>query len=251
MAERGCNMGAIIWVIIVIWVVVALSKGKSPKGSQNARPMNTMQQKARSNEKNNSGWQQGASRSGEQAAGQQTMAGYGGNLNSRQQELKERLAKKYARPSNSSILERAKASVAEDFDKDQGASKAASSYNTGGGVGQNRGMNKNTGTSGRSVEKQPVGDKSRAGSSPMAAGPVAGSAGTAGGSGMPQSGMAVDAWMDAPDSSQAAFAVMPDAITSDTMKEIENLMITGPDTSIAFERDFVSEGLDMLNQIQV
>lgn len=243
-------MGAIIWIIIAVWVVVLASKGKGQSGSQSVRPVNTMQQKARSNEKNSTGWQQTASRSGEHG-GQQRPAGNGENFAARQKELKERLAKKYNRPTESSILERAKASVAEDFDKDQGASKAENSYNTNGGTSGNRGMNGSTGTSGMPHEKQPVGDKSRAGSSPMAAGPVAGSAGTAGGSGMPQSGMAVDAWMDAPDSSQAAFAVMPDAITSDTMKEIENLMITGPDTSIAFERDFVSEGLDMLNQIQV
>lgn len=213
MAERGCNMGAIIWVIIVIWVVVALSKGKSPKGSQNARPMNTMQQKARSNEKNNPGWQQGAPRSGEKTAGQQNLGDWQQEREKwmtpeeRQRELKARLAKKYSRQTDSSILERAKASVAED--------------------------------------------KSRTGDASMAAGPVTGKDGTTDGAGVSAPGMEAGAWMISSDISQTASKLMPDDFTSDTMKEIENLMIMGPDTSIAFERDFVSEGLDMLNQIQV
>lgn len=210
MRERGCNMGAIIWVIIVIWVVVAVSKGKSPNSSQSARPVNTMQQKARSNEKNNSGWQQ-AAQPVKQTATQQTMADYGSDPAAKQRELKERLAKKYNKSSGSVILERAKASVAEDFDKAQEGSKAVNSYNTGGETTQNQGLYKSTGISGRPVEKQTAGDRIQTESSPMI--PVDG--------------------------------------TSDTMKEIENLMITGPDTSIAFERDFISEGLDMLNQIQV
>ena len=36
----------------------------------------------------------------------------------------------------------------------------------------------------------------------------------------------------------------------DVMKEIEDLMIKGPNMEIAFERDFLSEGLDILNRIQ-
>ena len=37
---------------------------------------------------------------------------------------------------------------------------------------------------------------------------------------------------------------------SDIMKQVEDLMVKGPDTTIAFERDFVSEGLELLNRIQ-
>ena len=141
MRERGCNMGAIIWVIIVIWVVVAVSKGKSPNSSQSARPVNTMQQKARSNEKNNSGWQQ-AAQPVKQTATQQTMADYGSDPAAKQRELKERLAKKYNKSSGSVILERAKASVAEDFDKAQEGSKAVNSYNTGGETTHKKGLDK-------------------------------------------------------------------------------------------------------------
>ncbi len=203
-------MGAIIWVIIVIWVVVAVSKGKSPSSSQSAKPVNTMQQKARSNEKNNTGWQY-AAQPVKQTVPQQTTADYGRSTADKQRELKERLAKKYNKSSGSVILERAKASVAEDFDKNQETSKAVNFYNTGGETTQNQGLYKSAGTSGGPGEKQTAGNRSQTESSPM----------------------------------------IPVDVTSDTMKEIENLMITGPDTSIAFERDFVSEGLDMLNQIQV
>lgn len=41
-----------------------------------------------------------------------------------------------------------------------------------------------------------------------------------------------------------------EAEQSDIMRAVEDLMVKGPDTSIAFERDFVSEGLELLNRIQ-
>lgn len=34
------------------------------------------------------------------------------------------------------------------------------------------------------------------------------------------------------------------------LQTVEDLMIMGPDTNLAFERDFLSEGMDMLNRIQ-
>lgn len=37
---------------------------------------------------------------------------------------------------------------------------------------------------------------------------------------------------------------------SDIMKQVEDLMVKGPDTSMIFGRDFLAEGMDMLNRIQ-
>lgn len=37
---------------------------------------------------------------------------------------------------------------------------------------------------------------------------------------------------------------------SDIMKKVEDLMVKGPDASIVFKRDFLAEGMDMLNRIQ-
>ena len=34
------------------------------------------------------------------------------------------------------------------------------------------------------------------------------------------------------------------------LQTVEELMVKGPDTSLAFERDFLAEGMDMLNRIQ-
>ena len=36
--------------------------------------------------------------------------------------------------------------------------------------------------------------------------------------------------------------------TNHILSDVENLMVKGPDTSLSFERDFLAEGMDILNQ---
>lgn len=164
--------GIIIWVIIIIWIAYAASrKNQQKSGNGQERPTeNAMKQQA----------------------------------------TKERLQKKYNRPSQSGgdILQRAKASVAEDFDKDS---------------------LKNPGTK------------------------AAGNVGKTAGNGMDTAAAMVQ---DAKKRQQemerriAEKLATAEAEQSDIMKTVEDLMVKGPDMSIAFERDFVSEGLELLDRIQ-
>lgn len=45
--------------------------------------------------------------------------------------------------------------------------------------------------------------------------------------------------------------VTAESDTEDLMREVEDLMIMGYDGTLEFERDFVAEGVDMLNRIQM
>lgn len=171
--------GIIIWVIIIVWIAYAASKKNQQKGG-NGQEKNVMKQQA----------------------------------------TKERLQKKYNRPSQSGgdILQRAKASVAEDFDKDD-------LKNSG---------DENSGT--KSSGARAAGNVGKdAGSSMDAA------------AAMVQDAKKRQREMERRIAEKLATA---EAEQSDIMKTVEDLMVKGPDTSIAFERDFVSEGLELLNRIQ-
>ncbi len=50
---------------------------------------------------------------------------------------------------------------------------------------------------------------------------------------------------------KAAEQMAAESDTEDLMREVEDLMIMGYDGSLEFERDFVAEGVDMLNRIQM
>ncbi len=244
-------MGAIIWIIIIIWVVVAVSKGKSQSknqgSSQSAQKAQTMQQKAQANAKH---------------VARQNDGGRTQTSTDAQRELKARLAKKYKKSTDPDILKRAKASVAEDFNSDDIKYQAAGSYDTGrerakgqeamagraGSAGSaSRTMERSQGTfaaeAGRTMERGQ-------GTSPAAkAAAVAAKGGPAGFP--PDRNRAEGNFANSSDITKAGYTGVPENGPSDMMKDIEDLMIKGPDTNIAFERDFVSEGLDLLNRIQV
>ena len=50
---------------------------------------------------------------------------------------------------------------------------------------------------------------------------------------------------------KAAEQVAAESDAEDLMREVEDLMIMGYDGTLEFERDFVAEGVDMLNRIQM
>lgn len=241
-------MGVIIWIIIIIWVVVAVSKGKNQSknqgSSQSARKVQTMQQKAQANAKN---------------VARQNDGGRTQTSTDAQRELKARLTKKYNKSTEPDILKRAKASVAEDFDSDDIKYQAAAGYDTGSERAKDQGTTAGrAGSAGRTMERRERAFTAEAGR-PMERGqgtsPAAKAAAVASKGGPavfpPDRSRADGNFANSSDITKAGEAGVPDYSSSDMMKEIEDLMIKGPDTSIAFERDFVSEGLDLLNRIQV
>ena len=142
-----------VWLIIILWVIAAFNRNKNKNGKKNTP--------------------------------KQQMA-----IQEKQRDLKERLIQKYKTPSDSGILERAKASVEEDFSQDY---------------------------------REPVPPETKPQHIDLAA-------------------------------EKMKFAIQyrePEEVSDgDLLKEIEDLMIKGPNTEIAFGRDFLSEGLDLLNRIQ-
>lgn len=204
--------GIIIWVIIIVWIAYAASKKNQQKGGNGqagptGRDRNTMPNrpvKPTGKATSYNPWQ------GFDQAGNAM----------KQQATKERLQKKYNRPSQSGgdILQRAKASVAEDFDKDD----------------LKKSGDENSGT--KSSGARAAGNVGKdAGSSMDAA------------AAMVQDAKKRQQEMERRIAEKLASA---EAEQSDIMKNVEDLMVKGPDTSIAFERDFVSEGLELLNRIQ-
>lgn len=179
-------VGFIIWLVIIIWIVYAVSRKNQQTGSNGQRKPNAAPKPpVKAAGKNNSydPWQ-----------------GYNQSGNAmKQQATKDRLQKKYGRPSQGQgdILQRAKASVAEDFDRDQ----------------VNDSGTKISGTKTSSVQE------ARRRQQEM-------------------------------ERRIAEKLAMAEAEQSDIMKQVEDLMVKGPDTAIAFERDFVSEGLELLSRIQ-
>ncbi len=264
-------MGVIIWIIIIVWVVYAVSKGKKQSrnqgNSQSMRRMGDMQQKAQINRgqtpyrgqpvKQNSrsaepdilarakasvnedfsveGGQtpsggkytanmgqtplggKSAADMGQTPPGGKYAAGPRQSQIEAQRELKARLAKKYKSAARTDILQRAKASVAEDFTEDE--------------------IEESYGAAEVSGAENPV--------FPAAGGPMSNwPGGTMSdlSSGKQEGGASYQA---------ADIAGSWENGSEEFMREIQDLMIKGPDTDIAFERDFVSEGLDLLNRIQV
>ena len=179
--------GIIIWVIIIVWIAYAASKKNQQKGGNGqARPTGSDRSAIPNRPAKPAG--KGSAYNPWQGFDQ------AGNA-MKQQATKERLQKKYNRPSQSGgdILQRAKASVAEDFDKD----------NLKNFVDAAAAMVQDAKKRQQEMERR-IAEK----------------------------------------------LASAEAEQSDIMKTVEDLMVKGPDTSIAFERDFVSEGLDLLNRIQ-
>lgn len=189
--------GFVIWVIIVIWVVVAASK-KAEKNKEkgidskpeNRRPAGTVQNRtSQSTASPRKEQWQGYNQSGNQM---------------KQQELKERLSKKYnqyAGKPQGDILQRAKASVEDDFLKN--------------------GYDVNEASSDSNV-KYPD-DQSRQ----------------------------KDLERRVAEKLAAAEGLENERYQQEhVLQTVEDLMVKGPDVKLTFERDFLSEGTDMLNRIQ-
>lgn len=176
--------GAIIWVVVVIWIVATVSKNKKQQGQKQQKPVQSVQQKAVPKNQNSD-------------------AGQTGNLGSaidHQRATLERLQKKYNRQPEESILDRAKASVEQRFAEPQAVHSDSNAR-----VLESSSTHK-VSERNRREERKPL---------------------------------------DSRELPQAAAEEQ-----SDIMKQIENLMVAGPDTSVEFGRDFLAEGMDMLNRIQ-
>ncbi len=204
--------GIIIWVIIIVWIAYAASKKNQQKGGNGqARPTGSDRGAIPNRPAKPTG--KGPAYNPWQGFDQ------AGNA-MKQQATKERLQKKYNRPSQSGgdILQRARASVAEDFDKDD----------------LKKSGDENSGT--KSSGARAAGNVGKDTGSSMDAAAA-----------MVQDAKKRQQEMERRIAEKLASA---EAEQSDIMKTVEDLMVKGPDTSIAFERDFVSEGLDLLNRIQ-
>lgn len=212
--------GFIIWIVVIIWII-CVSAGKSrqrgsncparPAGKASAVPNRPARPAGKAsavpnrpakpvgNGKDYNPWQ------GFDQAGNAM----------KQQATKERLQKKYGRPvsSDGDILERAKASVAEDFDKDE--LEVSGEKNPDTKAAESSGKN-----AGNDMEAAAI---------------------------MVQDARKRQQEMERRIAEKLASA---EAEQSDIMKTVEDLIVKGPDTGIAFERDFVSEGLALLNRIQ-
>jgi len=218
-------MGLIIWIIIIIWIAVVLSKNKGQKQNQkypvNRQPINlgnkpvNQQNVYRSQTKKEETWE---------------------DANRKQLELKARLEKKYKNSAgrynngsdqykNSSgqykgvpakpmgdILERAKASVAEDFNVNQGfEEKAVGITPSDSGIIQ------------KDVTYQ-----------------------------NPKADLAKQKEIQRKVAEKLEKAEQESARQEEenVLKVVEELMVKGPNMELTFERDFLAEGMDMLNRIQ-
>lgn len=213
-------MGLIIWIIIIIWVCVAVSKNKNQKqGGNNAgagrlvnQPNRSMNQPKRSVNQSNGSMNQGYVNGGNSWA----------DNNRKQQELKARLEKKYkstagnykgtAQKPMGDILERAKASVAEEFSSEESFEAKA--------VGVNASNNTMSFTS--ATYQNPKKDIER------------------------------QKELERKVAEKMAKAEREEAKQDEenTLYAVEDLMIKGPYMELTFERDFLAEGIDMLNRIQ-
>lgn len=212
-------MGFSIWIIIIVWVVLSISKSKagSTRGKNSASQTITNHQRS-----------QTANRQRSQTANRQMDSWV--DSNRKQQELKERLSKKYgsrAGQPQGDILQRAKASVAEDF-SDDGYDKLKADSNR---------TDKDKG----SFEARPMGIS-------------------------PQRNMKIEeAIYKKPIDAQTRKQEMERRVaekleaaewkegqkdSENVLRTVENLMIMGPNTELTFSRDFLAEGMDMLNRIQ-
>ena len=210
-------IGFIFWIIVIIWIVSVVSKNKN-RGTgtgtaQNRQSRPVQNQPAKASAKNKpqqyDQWE-GFNRSGNKM---------------KQQELKERLAKKYNRTvsTESEILKRAKASVEEDF-----ADNKTDAY------GRKTADNKTDVYGRRTADNGP---------------------GNISGNG--KSGNAMQAGAEDAERRQKEIKrrieeklAAEEREHSDMMKVVDDLMVKGPDMELSFERDFLAEGIDMLNRIQ-
>lgn len=214
-------MGLIIWIIIIIWVVVAVSKNKTNNtgtkhtSSQTVvnRQMNQTAKKADTNQ-----WKE------QRQVSQDSWV----DSNRKQQELKERLAKKYNRPigqPQGDILQRAKASVAEDFSNSGYDKQEAESNGTDKesfearaiGISPQRNMKIE-----EAIYKKPIDDQTRK----------------------------QEMERRVAEKLEAAEWKEGQKDSENVLRTVEDLMIMGPNTELTFSRDFLAEGMDMLNRIQ-
>lgn len=238
-------VGIVIWFVLIIWVVYTVTKNKkSQTGSQRsgtgigkqgqtarmagvgARPNQSGQSYtgtgARQNQSSQGytgvGVRPNQSSQGYKGAGAATgtAGSSAGSWNwEKQQELKERLYQKYRKPQENNILKRAIASAEEDFSRDGGEKlRQTEAKNT--AVESRREM---------PVQEMPAQD-------------------TAFGKGI-EAGTS----FAAPESRSAFEPGNLEAEEGELLRRVEDLMVKGPDLELAFSRDFVAEGIEMLSRI--
>ena len=224
-------VGIVIWFVLIIWVVYTVTKNKkSQTGSQRSGTGIGKQGQtarmagvgARPNQSGQSytgtGARQNQSSQGYKGAGAATgtAGSSAGSWNwEKQQELKERLYQKYRKPQENNILKRAIASAEEDFSRDGGEKLRQTEA-------------KNTAEESRRempVQEMPAQD-------------------TAFGKGI-EAGTS----FAAPESRSAFEPGNLEAEEGELLRRVEDLMVKGPDLELAFSRDFVAEGIEMLSRI--
>lgn len=224
-------MGIIIWFVLIAWVVYTVSKNKKGQtGSQRSGTGIGKQGQAgritgagaRPNQSSQGYTGVGArpNQSGQGYKGAGAPTGTAGSSagswnREKQQELKERLYQKYRKPQENNILKRAIASAEEDFSRDGGEKLRQTEA-------------KNTAEESRQempVQEMPAQD-------------------TAFGKGI-EAGTA----FAAPESKSAFEPGNLEAEEGELLRRVEDLMVKGPDLELAFSRDFVAEGIEMLSRI--
>ncbi len=192
--------GFLIWIVIIIAVVYANTQKSKKTGEKKQTSVGTQQRPPMASSGNQNGsYTGGASAKKQNGYDQWENFNRSGNA-MKQQELKERLARKYNRPVSTEpdILARAKASAAEDFADN---------------AGNNFGTSKTSGVENGMVDEE----KRRE--------------------------------MEIRRRMEERLAAQEDG-ESDIMKAVEDLMVKGPNMEMPFGRDFLAEGIDMLNRIQ-
>lgn len=216
-------MGFIIWIIIIVWVVVALSRNKGKTTGQ--KTVNRQQVR-----------NAGTVKSSGKRPEQNKTENYGDSWldeRNKQQELKARLSKKYNRSDDTSkgdILQRARASVEEDFannnsENGAGSFKGNESYGTAGGF-EARAVGASVSNTSIKMEdavyKNPKNDQDRQKEMERRIAEK----------------LETEEWKEGQKDSR------------NLLRTVEDLMVMGPNAELSYERDFLAEGLDMLNRIQ-
>lgn len=210
-------MGFIIWIIIIVWVVLSISKSKAGGTGGKNSGSQTITNHQRS---------QTVNRQRSQTANRQMDSWV--DSNRKQQELKERLSKKYgskAGQSKGDILQRAKASVEEDFSDDGYDKPKADSNRTNKGSFEARPMGISPQRNMKieeAIYKKTIDDQTRK----------------------------QEMERRVAEKLEAAEWKEGQKDSENVLRTVENLMIMGPNTELTFSRDFLAEGMDMLNRIQ-
>ena len=194
--------GFLIWLIIIIWVIAAVNRNKNKNGRKNTLAGGGTWQPIKK-EAEAKKYTSPAKPAAQPLTAEQQMA-----MQEKQRDLKARLQQKYKAPSDSGILERAKATVEEDFSRD---------YRN---PGQPEIKPQHIDLAVKKMTSAAANNGQRAG------------------------------YDDSRLKTQDRKKEPREESYGDVMREIEDLMIKGPNMEITFERDFLSEGLDLLNRIQ-